>query len=319
MAGAPPGLSPAPGLAPPPGALMGANGCSGAEEAGGPDLRQEVSAKIAAQVQSLLLQAKKESEQKVTAELKLLHSVMQEMDARLDNITKQLDELPQQSRPAEAMEQAAVVQALAKVEQQWGKELRKLKGELHQTIFAHNHNADLMRHQKETLDNICKEIGAHSNSDAASAKVQVAKEQLAKVQNLQKGALKQKKLEPLVQRMAALEQKIAATASWRWQGSMMGQNAAAMAAGFSNPALASARSANMLAAMAKQSNAAAALAVQAQAAQAAQAAHSAQAANFYGGMESGGYLGEEAAAAEGEEDEETLESVLAKALAATGI
>ena len=42
------------------------------------------------------------------------------MDLRLDTLNKQLDEVPQASK--ESLEQAAVVAALAKVEQQWGKE-----------------------------------------------------------------------------------------------------------------------------------------------------------------------------------------------------
>ncbi|CAE7476184.1 unnamed protein product, partial [Symbiodinium necroappetens] len=147
------------------------------------DVKQEISNKIGQQVQTLLLQAKKESEQKVTAELKLLHHAMQEMDSRLDGLVKQLDDMQVQPNQ-EALEQAAVVQALAKVEQQWGKELGKLKGELHQTIFAHNHNADLMKYQKETLDKIRQEIDSRNNSNPD--KIRAAKAQVAKIETTSK-------------------------------------------------------------------------------------------------------------------------------------
>ncbi|CAE7507720.1 unnamed protein product [Symbiodinium sp. CCMP2592] len=146
---APPGLAPNPSLGLPSAAL---NGGARSEDVT-TDVKQEISNKIGQQVQTLLLQAKKESEQKVTAELKLLHHAMQEMDSRLDGLVKQLDDMQVQPNQ-EALEQAAVVQALAKVEQQWGKacpyfyeamplmfvceahreELGKLKGELHQLM-----------------------------------------------------------------------------------------------------------------------------------------------------------------------------------------
>ncbi|CAE7213725.1 Rpn3 [Symbiodinium sp. KB8] len=178
---APPGLAPAPTLGLPSAAL---NGGARSEDVT-TDVKQEISNKIGQQVQTLLLQAKKESEQKVTAELKLLHHAMQEMDSRLDGLVKQLDDMQVQPNQ-EALEQAAVVQALAKVEQQWGKELGKLKGELHQTIFAHNHNADLMKYQKETLDKIRQEIDSRNNSNPD--KIRAAKAQVAKIETMSKAA-----------------------------------------------------------------------------------------------------------------------------------
>ncbi|CAE7390470.1 unnamed protein product [Symbiodinium sp. CCMP2456] len=204
---APPGLGPAPTLGLPSAAL---NGGARSEDVTPTDVKQEISNKIGQQVQTLLLQAKKESEQKVTAELKLLHHAMQEMDSRLDGLVKQLDDMQVQPNQ-EALEQAAVVQALAKVEQQWGKELGKLKGELHQTIFAHNHNADLMKYQKETLDKIRQEIDSRSTSNPD--KIRAAKAQVAKIETMSKGAQRQK-LDPLLMRMSALEQKI-----FRWMQS----------------------------------------------------------------------------------------------------
>ena len=77
----------------------------------------------------------------------VMHDKIAEMDAALDLMMDQLGD--------EAVEQHTVAQALAKVEQQWGRELGKLKQELHQTVFAHNHNADLMKHQKDVVELCC--------------------------------------------------------------------------------------------------------------------------------------------------------------------
>jgi len=299
---APPGLAPAPTLGLPSAAL---NGGARSEDVT-TDVKQEISNKIGQQVQTLLLQAKKESEQKVTAELKLLHHAMQEMDSRLDGLVKQLDDMQVQPNQ-EALEQAAVVQALAKVEQQWGKELGKLKGELHQTIFAHNHNADLMKYQKETLDKIRQEIDSRNNSNPD--KIRAAKAQVAKIETMSKGAQRQK-LDPLLTRMSALEQKI-----FRWMQS--GGPAAATA---KYPAVPGVGLANLgstpsaTRAMAKQQS------VLTQGIAGLSLAEN----PYYGLAGSEGFEGLEASTAmpapagleEEEEDEDSLQSVLAKALAA---
>merc|ERR1719310_1262698 len=74
------------------------------------------------------------------------------MDKRLDQLVVSLDGMdPAESQEA-ALDAEAVGQLLSKVEQQWGQEIRTLKQELHQTILAHNHNADLIKHHKDSID-----------------------------------------------------------------------------------------------------------------------------------------------------------------------
>merc|ERR1719230_1707999 len=108
-------------------------------------------------------------------------------------------------------EKQTVAQALAKLEQQWGKELGKLKQELHQTIFAHNHNADLMKHQKDALDEIRQEINAQKASlgTEGASRVKAAKAVLGKVEAYSNSQKKQKQIEPLMRRLQAVEQRIA--------------------------------------------------------------------------------------------------------------
>mmetsp|Transcript_85671 Transcript_85671/g.135277 ORF Transcript_85671/g.135277 Transcript_85671/m.135277 type:complete len:304 (-) Transcript_85671:79-990(-) len=183
----------------------------------GTDLRKEILARIGDQVNTLLMQAKKDSESKVKFELKALNDVMRQMEERLDAITGQLDEM--EETPKQAVEPATVAQALAKLEQQWGKELGKLKQELHQTIFAHNHNADLMKHQKDALDQIRQEIDSQKASPG-NERIKMAKDKLAKADAMLKNQQKQRKLEPLFRRLTTLESKLMA---WRWPMGMMGQ------------------------------------------------------------------------------------------------
>mmetsp|Transcript_68408 Transcript_68408/g.118883 ORF Transcript_68408/g.118883 Transcript_68408/m.118883 type:complete len:403 (+) Transcript_68408:23-1231(+) len=181
-----------------------------------PDLKQEILQRISEQVKQLIVSAKRDAETKVKLNLKELHDSINDMDGRLDNLISQLDEL--EGPQKQALEQHVVAQALAKVEQQWGKELGKLKQELHQTIFAHNHNADLMKHQKDALDGLRTEIQA--SKTAPADRVKAAKAQLQKCETLLKGQQKTRRLEPLFQRLQALEQRIAA-ARWPPTGMMM--------------------------------------------------------------------------------------------------
>jgi len=166
-------------------------------------------------VNELLGSARKESENKVKAELKALNDIMRDMDTRIDAIIKQLDEV--EEGPEQAVEPGYVAQALAKLEQQWGKELGKLKQELHQTIYAHNHNADLMKHQKDALDNIRQDIETQKTTND-SDRLKKAQSMCQKADTMLKGQQKQKKLEPLFRRLAAIEQRLAAC---RWPMGMM--------------------------------------------------------------------------------------------------
>merc|ERR1719247_2614138 len=131
------------------------------------------------------------------------------MDSRFDAIIEQLDKMEQNSPEQGAVEPQTVAAALAKLEQQWGKELGKLKQELHQTIYAHNHNADLLKHQKDALDNLRQDIDTQKTTND-SDRLKKAQSMCQKADTMLKGQQKQKKLEPLFRRLAAIEQRLAA-------------------------------------------------------------------------------------------------------------
>jgi hypothetical protein len=193
------------------------------------DVRAEILARIGDRVTQLLGAARKDSESKVKAELGAMHAIMGKMDSSIDALVRQLDEI--EEAPEQDVEPQTVAQALAKLEQQWGKELGKLKQELHQTIYAHNHNADLMKHQKDALDAIRTELEMQKTPND-SDRVKQAKQQLNKADSLLKGQQKARKLEPLFRRLAVIEQKIAA---FRWPGGMMPGMMPGMAPGMGMP------------------------------------------------------------------------------------
>merc|ERR1740127_434897 len=86
----------------------------------------------------------------------------------------------------------AVGQLLSKIEQQWGQEIRTLKQELHQTILAHNHNADLIKHHKDTIDALRERCSKLTNNSVKTNEIQ---ERLQKLDVRLKQQQKQQKLE----------------------------------------------------------------------------------------------------------------------------
>jgi len=220
VSGSPPGLWQPPGFggvgatppsgAPPPAPAAAALGRE-------VDLQKEISGTIEAQVLRLIDQARHDTENKVKMELKGIREAMMVMDGRLDQLLAQLDGI-EVSEPQEApLDAEAVGQLLSKIEQQWGQEIRTLKQELHQTILAHNHNADLIKHHKDTIDALRERCMKFQGSTVKTSEIQ---QQLQRLDVRLKQQQKQRKLEPLFERIAALEQRVAAAqnAAWRYPG-----------------------------------------------------------------------------------------------------
>merc|ERR1719473_2690226 len=136
------------------------------------------------------------------------------MDGRLDHLLAQLDAI---QPPAEApLDAEHVGQLLSKIEQQWGQEIRTLKEELHQTILAHNHNADLIKHHKDTIDALQERCQKLKVDNVKTSEIQ---QHLQRLDQRLKQQQKQRKLEPLFERLAVLEQRVAAAAAQSaWRG-----------------------------------------------------------------------------------------------------
>mmetsp|Transcript_41675 Transcript_41675/g.77434 ORF Transcript_41675/g.77434 Transcript_41675/m.77434 type:complete len:251 (-) Transcript_41675:54-806(-) len=176
----------------------------------GPDVQTvEIVQTIEAQVARLIENARIDTETKVKMELKQIRQTMMAMDERLDQLLAHLDGLqaPESSEPALSAE--AVTQLLSKTEQQWGQEIRTLKQELHQTILAHNHNADLIKHHKDSIDALRERCAKMQGSSAKTSEIQL---QLRQLDARLKQQQKQRKLDPLFERLSALEVKVTAGA-----------------------------------------------------------------------------------------------------------
>lgn len=178
------------------------------------ELQKEISGTIEAQVSRLIEQARHDTESKVKIELKHIRDAMMAMDSRLDQLLGQLDGIEQQEPVEAPLDAEAVGQLLSKIEQQWGQEIRTLKQELHQTILAHNHNADLIKHHKDTIDALRERCAKLQGNSVKTSEIQ---QQLQRLDTRLKQQQKQRKLEPLFERLAALEQRVAAAAQSAWR------------------------------------------------------------------------------------------------------
>merc|ERR1719421_407082 len=90
--------------------------------------------------------------------------------------------------------------SIAKLEEVWEGEVGMLKHELWQTIQAHNHNADLMKHHKEAIDQIHGQITTRLNEagpNPEADQVQLQLQQIEKV--MQKEQAKQQQMDQFMQ------------------------------------------------------------------------------------------------------------------------
>lgn len=200
QAAQPPGLWQAPGLA------------------GGVDASGDAPS-IEAQVQRLIDEARHDTEVQVKMELKGIRDKMLAIDAKLDMLLAELDGLEREPPAKAPLDAEAVAQLLSRTEQVWGQEIRTLKQELHQTILAHNHNADLIKHHKDTIDALrerCVKL------QAGGGKTTEMNAQLQRLDQRLKQQQKQRKLEPLFERLAILEQRVATASQNAWHAAYPG-------------------------------------------------------------------------------------------------
>merc|ERR550537_508684 len=67
-------------------------------------------------------------------------------------VTERVNKL--ESNGAGPLLKADLQKSIAKLEEVWEGEVGTLKHELWQTIQAHNHNADLLKHHKDAIDQV---------------------------------------------------------------------------------------------------------------------------------------------------------------------
>jgi len=110
---------------------------------------------ISQRVAPMLAAAARRSETQVSAELRKLDTAFQSLR---DKALRVETILGQRDTSARQLPKDGIAKALTELEQRWDSEIKAVKRELHQTILAHNHNADLMADHKTAIDKIRAEL-----------------------------------------------------------------------------------------------------------------------------------------------------------------
>lgn len=176
---------------------------------GGNDVHHDIARDIGQQVEIMILNAKRSSEQKVSQELGRVKVKIEAVSAKIQNLTERVNRID----PASGMLQKADLQkSISKLEEVWEGEVGTLKHELWQTIQAHNHNADLMKHHKDAIDQIQEqtrvgtEAGATNGANAESEQLSAQLLQLDKV--MQREQAKQQQIDQFLQRLTIVQNQL---------------------------------------------------------------------------------------------------------------
>lgn len=117
---------------------------------------QEMLAVVSQRVAPMLAAAARHSETQVSAELRKLDAAFQSLRDKAMRVEALLREKGNQD--ARQLPKDGIAKMLIDLEQRWDQEIKAVKRELHQTILAHNHNADLMADHKTAIDSIRDEL-----------------------------------------------------------------------------------------------------------------------------------------------------------------
>merc|ERR1719172_95750 len=120
----------------------------------------------------MILNAKRTSEVKVSNEIQKIKQKMTQMEEKIKKITDRVNHLDPTNG---SILKSDLQKSIEKLEDVWDSEVSTLKHELWQTIQAHNHNADLMKHHKEAIDQIQSQLPqAAPNPEAEQIQAQMA-------------------------------------------------------------------------------------------------------------------------------------------------
>lgn len=116
---------------------------------------QDMLAVVSQRVQPMLTAAARHSETQVGNELKKIEAafkLLREKAARVEA------SLAARSQSNQQLPKDSIAKMLIDLQLRWDQEIKAVKRELHQTILAHNHNADLMADHKIAIDKIIGEV-----------------------------------------------------------------------------------------------------------------------------------------------------------------
>eukprot|EP00747_Dinoflagellata_sp_TGD_P140037 gnl/TRDRNA2_/TRDRNA2_175963_c0_seq2.p1 gnl/TRDRNA2_/TRDRNA2_175963_c0~~gnl/TRDRNA2_/TRDRNA2_175963_c0_seq2.p1 ORF type:complete len:294 (+),score=67.77 gnl/TRDRNA2_/TRDRNA2_175963_c0_seq2:111-884(+) len=174
------------------------------------DVHGLIARDIGQQVEMLILNAKQASETKVSQEIQKIKMRMDQMQQKIQLVTERVNCLD----PANGyLLKSDLQKSIAKLEEVWEGEVGTLKHELWQTIQAHNHNADLMKHHKDAVDEIQLRTEQYTpNPELEHIHIQLM--QIDKI--MQREQAKQQQMDQFMQRLAVVQQQLSAGLSGSW-------------------------------------------------------------------------------------------------------
>jgi uncharacterized protein YukE len=195
-------------------------------------MHHDIARDIGQQVEIMILEAKQASENKVGKEIQKIKTKMEAMQEKIRQINERLARL--ELGGSGGLLKADLQKSIAKLEEVWEGEVGTLKHELWQTIQAHNHNADLLKHHKDAID----QVQLSMNDIPQDPQLKEVQEQLQKVEKMSEvETSKEKKMDELMNRLTYVQQQWTAG---HWAAGMpgfpmpqaaQGATAAAVAAG----------------------------------------------------------------------------------------
>lgn len=172
--------------------------------AGGGDMHHDIARDIGQQVEVMILDAKRQSETKVGKEIQKIKAKMEAMHQKIKLINERVSRI----EPGNAsFRKADLVKSIIRLEEVWEGEVNTLKHELWQTIQAHNHNADLLKHHKDAIDQVQNRMP----EVAPSPELEQIHQQLLQVDKVMKQELaKEQQMDQLLQRITVVQQQLTA-------------------------------------------------------------------------------------------------------------
>jgi len=153
----------------------------------------------------MILEAKHKSESTVSKEVAKIKVKMEAMSKKIKMVTERVNKL--ESNGAGPLLKSDLQKSIAKLEEVWEGEVGALKHELWQTIQAHNHNADLLKHHKAAID----QIMGRTSETAPNPELESIHSQLIQVDKvMQREQAKDQQLDQLMLRLTAVQQQLSA-------------------------------------------------------------------------------------------------------------
>lgn len=169
-------------------------------------------AAVRERVLPMLAAATRASELQVSTEMRKLQSGFAALTTKLGRVQSLLHAHDPPERSVQQVHTTdSLCQALIEVERRWDQEIKDVKRELHQTILAHNHNADVMADHKTAIDKICSdgdEVGHLQFQSDADNQLQEQLQRLA--HTLEHTKAQDQEVDTLLQRGEALSQRLGA-------------------------------------------------------------------------------------------------------------